>query len=521
MYVPSTITTEDGVQYPVKSVGTYAFAGNPWLVAVYFAEGIEEILSGSMERCPLLETVSLPSTLKTFYGGFEGSTKIQKLVLNQGLETLSIHFIYGANIIGKSVIPASVRNVIESINRCTGLQFTGYDVDPANPYFKSDNGVWLSKDGTVLYGVPMNLESWGVTEYTVPSTVTRVAPGVFYYSLLSKITLQEGVVDATNSITTLERCTVLNLPSTLQSNPFSLYAYAPKLQQINVATGSRYFVTEDGILYTSDKSEVLHVPAGRDYDTLEFPDTTTIVGARAMNAVAVNHFKFGKNVRILRDRAINSCGDIRNLGVESVCEIPASLTDVMVDAVLMDCKFDQYTVDSANPELMIQNHMLLSKDGTKLYAILLSNGLYIDTLVVPSTVNYVNTRVLTNGNQCVRVIDYSQTKITELRSYTCGGHPTLQGFQVKLPNTLVIIQGGAVIYSDNLEELDIPASVTTIAPVSIYTKNLKTITFRNPGQFTANSIFGMISQQCVVRGYRGSTAEDVARQYTLRFEPLD
>ena len=474
-----------------------------------------------MERCPILETVSLPSTLKTFYGSFEGCSKIQKLVLNQGLETLNASFSYGTNIIGKLVIPASVRNVIESMNRCTGWQFTGYDVDPANPYFKSDNGVWLSKDGTVLYGVPINPDSWGITEYTIPSTVTRVVPGAFYYTLLSKITFHEGVVDASNSITTLERCTVLNLPSTLQSNPFSSYAYAPKLQQINVAAGSKYFATEDGILYTSDKSEVLHVPAGRDYDTLEFPDATTVVGARSMSAVAVNHFKFGKNVRVLRDRAIVSCGDIRNSGVETICEIPASLTDVMVVGVLLDCKFDQYTVDSANPELMIQNHMLLSKDGTKLYAILMSNELYIDTLVVPSTVNYVNNSVLTTGNQCVRVIDYSQTKITELRSYTCGGHTNLKGFQVKLPNTLKIIAGGAAIYSDNLEELDIPASVTTITVVSIYTKNLKTITFRNPGQFTANSIFGSISQQCVVRGYRGSTAEDVARQYTLRFEPLD
>ena len=473
-----------------------------------------------MRWCPLLENVSLPSTLKTFYGSFEGCNKIQKLVLNQGLETLNTCFIYGANIIGKSVIPASVRNVIESTVGCTGLQFTGYDVDPANPYFKSDNGVWLSKDGTVLYGVPINLDSWGITEYTIPSTVTRVVPGVFYYTLLSKITFQEGVVDASNSITMLGRCTVLNLPSTLQSNPFSVYANAPRLQQINVTAGSKYFATEDGILYTSDKSEVLHVPAGRDYDTLEFPDATTVVGARAMSSVAVNHFKFGKNVRVLRFCAINSCGGIRNSGVETICEIPASLTDVMVDGVLMDCKFDQYTVDPANPELMIQNHMLLSKDGTKLYAILMSNGLYIDTLVVPSTVNRVNSRALTTGNQCVRVIDYSQTKITVLGSYTCGGHTALQGFQVKLPNTLVVIQSAA-IYSDNLEELDIPASVTTIASTSIYTKNLKTITFRNPGKFAANSIFGMISQQCVVRGYRGSTAEDVARRYTLRFEPLD
>lgn len=519
MYVPSFITDEDGVQYPVKSVGSNAFFGNPWLVAIYFGEGIEEILFATCAHCGNLERITLPSTLKTFKGSFEGCGRLQNFTLNEGLESIDGAFLYGAGLITRMSIPASLKTITPSLSGATSSQFTGYEVVASNPYFKSDNGVLLSKDGTILYGVPTSSE-W-VSDYTTPSGVVTIYPGCFYsVSSLDTLTFRDGVVEATDTITST-RITTLNLPATLQQSPFSSYASGLKLQAINVAAGSQYLSSEDGILYNADKTEVLFVPAGRHFDTLTFPDTVKTIGYRSMSCVNINHFTFGKNVSMIRTRGINECGRYTSTLTEAgqTCILPASLTTLDPDGVLFHCFFDQYSIDANNPAFMIQNNMLLSKDGTRLYAILLGRNLSIDTLVVPSTVTSCNARLLSGAQRNIQTIDYSQTKITELSSYTVAGFS--DGFQVKLPNTLERLYGGATVFSSSMESLEIPASVTLVASSSIFASNLKELIFKNKGTFTANSIFGAISRNCVIRGYRGSSAEDVARQYTLMFEPLD
>lgn len=504
----------------MKVIGASAFSGNPWLVRVYFEEGIEEIRFNALIYCSKLESISLPSSLKTLYGGFEGVSNVTSLILPEGLKTIANGFLYGLRIQGTVTIPASLDTIIAGGNGVSATGFEGYVVQPGNQHFKSDNGVLLSKDGSVLYGVPTSA-SWA-TEYTTPSTVKDVFPGCFYWvPYLTTLTFTEGVIDAANAINTCSNLTTLNLPSTLQTTPFSSYAAAYKLLTINVTEGSQYLSSKDGILYNADKTEVLFVPAGRHYDTLEFPSTVTTVGNCAMIAINVNRFTFGPNVRLLRSRSIVNCGRYNTALTDAgkTCIIPASLTTVDSNGILLECWFDEYLVEEGNPSFIVQNNMLLSKDGSRLYAILLKRGAIVDTLVVPSTVTSCNSRVSPGNQQFVRVLDYSQTKITTFSSYAVGG--VLDGFQVKLPNTLEVITGGVTIFSATMKSLEIPASVTSIAPASLYLHNLEELTFWNPNKFTSNSIFGVISPRCVIRGYKGSSAEDVARQYTLRFEPLD
>ena len=504
----------------MKSIGAYAFSGNPWLVRIYFGEGIEEILLRAINHCSKLESISLPSSLKAFYGSFENTPKVTSLILPEGLKTIASGFLYGMSIRGPVTIPASLDTIVEGGNGVSVNGFEGYVVHPSNQHFKSDNGVLLSKDGSVLYGVPTSA-NWA-TEYTTPSTVKDVFPGCFYWvPYLTTLTFTEGVTNARNAITTCPSLTTLNLPASLQTSPFTAYAVAYNLLTINVTEGSQYLSSEDGILYNADKTEVLFVPAGRHYDTLEFPSTVTTIGYRAMVCVNVNRFTFGPNVKLLRMFGLTSCGRyntaLTNAG--KTCIIPASLTTVDGTGILHNCWFDEYLVAEGNQSFIVQNNMLLSKDGSRLYAILLKRNAIVDTLVVPSTVTSCNSTIIAGEQQFVRVLDYSQTKITTLSSYTVGG--MLDGFQVKLPDTLKAIAGSAAIFSRTMKSLEIPANVTSIVPASLYLHNLEELTFWNPNKFTSNNIFGQISPRCVIRGYKGSSAEDVARQYTLRFEALD
>lgn len=505
----------------MKSVNYAAFYGNPWITRIYFGEGIEEILGGVCAYCLKLESAAFPSSLRTFYGSWENTQSMTTMILPEGVESLGNGFLYGMNNIqGTVTIPSTVNNIFEYGNGPTSSKFEGYVVHPANQYFKADNGVLLSRDGTVLYSVPTISTGW-VTEYTTPSTVTKVVGGCFYYiPRLTTLTFSEGVTNATNAINSCYNLVTLNLPASLQSTPFTSYAIGFKLTAVNVAAGSQYLSSEDGILYNANKTEVLFVPAGRHYDTLTFPSTVTTVGIRAMSSINVNRFTFGPNVQTLRTRSIMNCGRYTESLTDAgkTCIIPASLTTVNTDGILFDCYFDEYLVEEGNPQFTIQDNMLLSKDGSRLYAILLKRGVTIDTVVVPSTVTSCNSRLLEYRQTVVKTVDFSQTKITELSAYVAAGLP--DGFQVKFPNTLTRITGGATIHSATLKSLEIPASVTSIAPSSFYVAELEELTFLNPNEFVCNNIFGRISTKCVIRGYRGSSAESVALQYTLKFEAL-
>lgn len=510
------------MEYPVKSIGGNAFFGNPWITRIYFEEGIELIMSGVCAHCPKLESAAFPSSLRTFYGSWEGVPRMTTLVLPEGVESLASGFLYGlTGLQGTVTIPSTVNNIFVYGNGPSSYMFEGYVVHPANQYFKADNGVLLSRDGTVLYSVPTTSTGW-VTEYTTPSTVTKIINGCFYsIPRLTTLTFSEGVTNATNAITVCHNLVTLNLPASLQSTPFTSYAVGYKLTAVNVAAGSQYLSSEDGILYNANKTEVLFVPAGRHYDTLTFPSTVTTVGICAMISINVNRFTFGPNVQTLRTRSIVGCGRYTESLTDAgkTCIIPASLTTVDTAGILYDCYFDEYLVEEGNPQFTIQNNMLLSKDGSRLYAILLKRGMTIDTVVVPSTVTRCNAQLLGGKQTVVKTVDFSQTKITELSSYVAGG--ALDGFQVKFPNTLTRITGGATIFSSTLKRLEIPASVTSIAQASFYVAELEELIFLNPNEFVCNNIFGLISTKCVIRGYRGSSAEQIARQYTLRFEPLD
>lgn len=62
--IPASITV-GGTEYPVKSIGTNAFAGSTSLTSVTLPEGITTINTGVCDGCTSLETFNIPSTVNS------------------------------------------------------------------------------------------------------------------------------------------------------------------------------------------------------------------------------------------------------------------------------------------------------------------------------------------------------------------------------------------------------------------------------------------------------------------------
>lgn len=141
----SEVTLADSIQI----IDEYAFCVDGGIV-VNLGNNLQRVekfgLNGACIR-------SLPDTLK--YLGEEALGGQSKAVREMPghLEELSFSCIrlYGDRI----HIPASVRHIALNAvvwEECNNADVQGYDVDPGNPYYKSDENGWLySKDGKILY----------------------------------------------------------------------------------------------------------------------------------------------------------------------------------------------------------------------------------------------------------------------------------------------------------------------------------------------------------------------------------
>ena len=119
-------------------------------------------------------------------------------------------------------------------------------------------------------------------------------------------------------------------------------------------------------------------------------------------------------------------------------------------------------------------------------------------------------------------VDLSKTSVQELPSYFW--HDSVSAstdveMTLTLPNTLTMIRYDAVS-NPRIKKLTIPANVSVIENDALSLPNVTEITFLNTGTFSEVGIFGSINRNCVIRGRKGSSAENIAKRYVLKFQAI-
>ena len=151
----------------MKSVGENAFTGNPWLVAIYFGEGIEEIRLNACQGCNALTEISLPSTLKVYYGALERCDNVTSLVFNEGLEELRASWCYGCDgLVGVIAVSSVLYNLLYVPQDVVDMLFgaaVGFAVmmlifiisrggmGGGDVKLSGAVGLWLGVEGTLLF----------------------------------------------------------------------------------------------------------------------------------------------------------------------------------------------------------------------------------------------------------------------------------------------------------------------------------------------------------------------------------
>jgi len=158
---------------------------------------------------------------------------------------------YGNSTIITIEIPASVTNIgLYAFSSVTPL--TSITV-PVSDYFKVEQGMLLTKDGTELVARPKS----SLTSLTVPAGVRQIRPGAL-----------EGAAP-----------TSLSLPASLEVLPAEALKYLYSLESITVETGNTTFSEIDGVLF--NQSTLLLYPPLKPGASYSIPESTTSIAANA------------------------------------------------------------------------------------------------------------------------------------------------------------------------------------------------------------------------------------------------
>ena len=209
--------------------------------------GTKTIVERAFYNCSELTGITIPNTVVAInQWAFYGCTKLSTITFEENSKCTEIGYwaFYGTKI--KSiVIPQKVTNIDTlAFYGCSSLE--NIDVEQGNTTYKSIDGVLFNYDVTVLLTYPRACDK---TQYTVPSTVTKIEKWAFAYaSKLTSITISASVSEI--GANAFSSCS--NLKTAIFENPVGWTMYKG-LETIEM-TESRMenaalYLTHEGMAY--------------------------------------------------------------------------------------------------------------------------------------------------------------------------------------------------------------------------------------------------------------------------------
>ncbi|MBQ3179047.1 MAG: leucine-rich repeat protein [Clostridia bacterium] len=250
-----TIYTEDGVLFSAKDKSLLLYPRYLQNASYTVPEGTIRIAYNAINGNGSLKELILPESLEEIMG---------RALQISGLESL--------------YIPKNVRYIdMNGIRFCDYL--TEITVDADNPYYKSVDGILFTEDMTVLHTYPMGRTA---AEYTVPDTVV-IMPAAVY--------------------TQVRQLKKLNIPASVEEICAATgWSGGCVLEEIVVDPDNAYFCSEDGVLYSKDKTVLYHYPACKEEKEYHIPDSvTTTMSLCIYDADYLETLYVGKNIADVRD----------------------------------------------------------------------------------------------------------------------------------------------------------------------------------------------------------------------------
>lgn len=301
-------TCGDGVQWQIDSMNTLTISGKgavtetPWLEhasvirQALVSEGVTGLPDEAFYGCDALVSVKLPDSL----------------------ERIGTAAFWMCTALGAVTIPAGVTEIgYEVFYKCDSLP--EFRVAEENTAFTAVDGILYSKDMSTLIAYPKQKKD---TSFAVPEGVGTIQPAAFSEN---------------------PYLTSVTLPDTAQEIQTLAFYNCLALTEITASEENDSFVSEDGVLYSRDKTTVVAYPMAKSGTSYTIPDGVTAIGAGAFagtdltavtipsgvitidmdafyNCTALTAVKLPDTVTGIGDHAFASCKELAEIIVPASVE---------------------------------------------------------------------------------------------------------------------------------------------------------------------------------------------------------
>ncbi len=328
--------TSINIPNSVTSIGEYAFSRCSGLTSVSVPGSVTSIGMYAFSHCSGLTSVSIPNSVTSIEKlTFSGCSSLTSVNIPNSVTSIKRQAFYGCSNLTNINIPNSVTSIG---NHAFGYssKLTSINVDAANPSYASQNGVLYSKDKTILYAFPTGKTG----EFVIPNHVKSIGDEAFYgCSGLTSINISNSVrsignsafsrcsnltgVNIPNSVTSIgmyafSHCLGLksiNIPSSVTSIGLSAFLRCSGLTSINVDVTNPIYASQDGVLYSKDKTTLHTCPAGKMGEFVIPNHVTSIANQVFRGCTKLTSINIPNSVKSIGNFAFEDCRELKEVAV--------------------------------------------------------------------------------------------------------------------------------------------------------------------------------------------------------------
>jgi len=337
------------------------------LMEVKLGSGISRIDGLVFSGCTNLASIKIPASVKEIgFNTFDGCSSLKNIILPKGIETLESGLFKNCTSLEKINIPARAKVIYENTFSNTATYFT---VDSGNKYFSAKDGVLYNKTKTRLVKFPCYKEG----NYTTPDSVTEISSYAFEScKKLGNVNISEGIKTFPKSCINNSSVKKLSLPESLSKiDTAYITIKAGNLEKITIPESNEDFCSDDGLLYSKDKTVLYIYPGGKMGKVTFAKEAEDLMAVGYLNKASSFNVEKGSDNYSSDDGMLTDKKERKILfvpGAKSSYTMGNNIKDIsgLIRAKAYMKNFKSYETAPDNKKYTAKDGILYSRDGKEL-----------------------------------------------------------------------------------------------------------------------------------------------------------